>query len=354
MNWFTDFFVQNFVLLFISVAIIVHALYSFTSHPKLSVYSLLVVLCTFLLAVSHTLENYFKSTLEPTLTLIFSIIGYTLRPTCVYLFILLTINTKKKTLIFFTALPLLINLLIYCLSFYDPLKEYIVYFDVVNGEMSFHGGYLRFTSHVISLGYMLWLMYISLSMLRFKRLSRGVITLVCSLAVIGAAVIESFFNSDNNIYVLNTVISMCTLFYYLFLVIENTELDENTGLYNKEKYYKDIDLYDRRISGVGLFKLIIPANIVKEDLIDYSATQLIKCINHNMIVYRYEEIEFLLLTKGDKEELMRIVDKYKSKMQKLGYRFIFSYAFKEKEKEPIHMLVNQIEKSHDMINVTPY
>lgn len=349
MDFFKEFFSRNFVVIFIAIVLLVHASYSFKKHKKISLYSLLIVFCTLLLSISESLENYGKYIADPTLTLIFAVIGYTFRPVCVYLFILLTIDKKKNRLLYLTALPLLVVLTIYCLSFNPSLGEYIVYFSVNDdGSLSFGGGILRYTSHVVSLLYLVWFMHISMSMLTFKRLTRGVITLSCSIAVIIAAIIESFYNADGDIYILNTVIAVSSLVYYVYLIFEKNELDPVSGLYNKERYLRDADMSQARIKGLGIIKITllenteynIPAN---NAILEESATILLRCLNRKMIAYRYDSDEFILLTKGDRELLDVVIKKYEEKMKEKNHVFKIGVAFKDNENEQIYSLINKAE-----------
>lgn len=349
MDLFKDFISRNFVVIFITIVLLVHASYSFKKHKKISIYSLLIIFCTLLLSISESLENYGKYIADPTLTLIFAVIGYTFRPVCVYLFILLTFDQKKNRVLYLTALPLLIVLTIYSLSFSPSLGEYIVYFALNDdGTLSFGGGVLRYTSHVVSLLYLVWLMHISLSMLTFKRLTRGIITLSCSVAVIIAAVIESFYNADGDIYILNTVIAVSALIYYVYLIFEKNELDPVSGLYNKERYLRDADMSQARIKGLGIIKITllenteynIPAN---NAILEESATILLRCLNRKMIAYRYDSDEFILLTKGDKESLDAVIKKYEEKMKDSNHTFKIGIAFKSDDNEQIYNLINKAE-----------
>ena len=311
-----------------------------------------------MLATSTTLESYAKFIVNPEMTLVFSIIGYTLRPTCAFLFILLTINTKNNKIVYLGTIPLIINLTIYLLCFNPELSKNIVYFTVDDGEVNFNGGILRYTSHVISLAYLVWFMYLSLSMIRFKRILRGITTMACSLAVIAAAIVESFLNNEGNIFVLNTAIAFSCLFYYVYLIIEDTEIDRVTGLYNEERYYHDIDLNFKNINGVAVFHF----SLLKESDDNYleinnsrlgkAGATLIKCINRKMIVYRMDNNEFLLFTKSDKESLKEVLKKYQTKMNNINLVYSVSFAFKEHENEPIRNLIFEAERVNKLKNLS--
>lgn len=355
MELLEEFLFLNIFTVLIAIVLTAHAIYSFKSHPKISLFSILIIFSALLLVVSNYLERYCKSIGNPTATLVFSILGYTVRPTCIYLFILLTINTKKNSLVKLTCIPLFIVFVIYSLSFIPEVGKHIVYFYVGDdGEVYFGGGVLRYTSHVVALAYLLWFMYISFTMLTFKKLTRGIITLSCSIAVIVATVIESFFNPDGNITVLNTVISVSAIVYYLYLISEKVDLDEVSGLYNKDRYLQDVEIRQDSIKGIAVFAIHLNEDneIQNNKIINESASILLRSINRRMVVYRFEENEFVLLTKDDQENLNAVINKYDIKMKEKGYVYAVGVAFKKNEKDPIYALINEAEstvrlKSHN-------
>lgn len=359
MDLFRVYILPNFVLLLICLVTLFHAIYSYKNHQKISFYTILIVTCTLLLALSTTLETYFKASINPEATLVFAILGYTLRPTCIYLFILLTIENKKNKFVFFAIIPLLINLFIYLLSFNPNLASYIVYFKINDkGGISFGGGFLRYTSHIISLIYLLWLMHLSLSSIKFKRVLRGITTLFCSIAVIVAAIIESFMNANGNVFVLNTVIAFSALFYYLYLILEYNEIDQITGLYNEERYFRDIDLNFKNISGVAVFSFSL-LDLPNQDnheannmILEKAASNLIKCLTRKMIVYHMDNDEFILFTKGTEEMLNKTLNKYKERMEPLNIRYAVSYSFKTNDNEPIRNLIFEAERVNKLKKIS--
>ena len=360
MDLLQEFIFLNFSTIFITFIIVIHAIYSFKAHPKISVYSILIILCALFLVISNLLERYAKNIGNPTLTLVFSILGYTLRPTCIYLFILLTIDTKKNPLIRLTSIPLIIVLIIYALSFIPEVGKYIVYFYVgADGDVYFGGGILRFTSHIVSLGYLLWFMHISFSMLTFKKLSRGIITLGCSIAVIVAVIIESFFNPDGNISVLNTVISLSAIIYYLYLINEKAGLDEVSGLYNKDRYQQDVDIRQESVNGIAIIVINLldtnePQNVGHNNkLLEESASILLRCINRSMVAYRFGDNEFLLLTNNNKDNLMAVINKYDTKMKEKGIAYSYGTSFKKSDKDRIYMLINEAENEVNLKTHNP-
>ena len=353
MDLLKEFIFLNFSTIIITFILVIHASVTFKSHPKISIYSILIILCALLLVVSNTLERYAKLMVNPSMTLVFAILGYTLRPTCIYLFILLTVDIKKNPLLIgLTCIPLVVTFIIYSLSFVPDLGPYIVHFGVnESGKVYFQGGVLRYTAHVVALGYLLWFMYISFTMLTFKKLTRGIITLSCSVAVIIATIIESFFNPDGNISVLNTAISLSAIVYYLYLISEKTDLDEVSGLYNKDRYLQDVEIRQYTIRGLAIISLNLlddsdTKNIEYNNrIIRESASILLRCINRRMVVYRFSENEFLLLAKDDEEKVNEIINKYDLKMKEKNYLYSVGIAFKKDEKDPIYRLINEAENT---------
>lgn len=355
MEWVENFFFQNLVLIFLCLALLVSAIVRYKQQAKTSLFIILIVTCTLSLAVSWTLENYSKSLINPDLTLIFSVLGYTLRPTCIYLFILLLDERMKVRTRIFLSIPLVINLIIYSLSFAPSLKEYIVYFVVndTGDEMSFGGGVLRFSAHVISAFYLIYLAYVSFSALRFKRLLRASVVIGCLMLVAASTVIESFFNSEGNIYLLNTSIAVATVIYYLFILIESEEIDE-TGLLKSESYYSKADNMSKIASGVIVF--YIDAHTSSHDGITefntyFDVAHIIqKRINRKMLVFRVEEDKFVLIAfEVGKDMFESLFNELKTSIDEEGYKVNMGYGYKVDKNEGINELVfkaeNMIEKN---------
>ena len=101
---------------------------------------ILIVSATLFLSVANIVEDFSKDNCLPVLATITSWIGYTIRPTLVFLFIILcgTKLTKKQTLL--TAIPLVINLIILSGAFIPGIKTYV--YRLVYSEDSTHLNFL--------------------------------------------------------------------------------------------------------------------------------------------------------------------------------------------------------------------
>ena len=355
MDWAKEFLFQNFILLFTAIVMFVSSIIRYKSHPRVSVYTMLIMSVALALAVFSTMEKYGKYMVDPTMTLIFAVLGYTCRPLCIYLFYLLGNEHPKKRWIAFSIIPLVINTIIYIFAFIPGIREYIVYFEVVEenaAELTFHGGWLRFSSHIVSLLYLLLLIYLSFTTVKFKRMFRVLTTLTCSVIVVVAVVIESFFNNEGNISILNTAIPFCILIYYLYLNIEKAELDNLTGLYNREVYNAKSDKLNTIVRGVILFKINLEVNEGNVDNyqknnenIKHISQIILKGISRKMIVYRIEEDMFFLVTDDqNKENVLDIYDRIKKHLYEDGFKVDMGYAFRSEKNELIHELYLEAER----------
>ncbi len=352
MEWFESFIVTNFVLLCIALVMLINSIQRYKQHPEISKYSIWIICCTIVLAISVTIEEYLKTVGNANLTLVFAIIGYTLRPVCIYLFILLSGQSTKNKWFFLTAIPLVVNFLIYCLGFIPGVREYIVFFrSNSDGTCTFDGGPLRFTSHIIAAGYLIWLIYLSFSMLKLKHLMRGLTNLGCALFVITAVVIETFFNGGD-IHILNSTIAVSALVYYLYLYIEKTQIDTLTGAFNRETYYIDIRKMDKSITGVIQFDMnglkYINDNFGHfegDKALAKIADCIIKSATSKMYVYRLGGDEFLLLAvNSTKEEVSSTIVKFQKLISETEYHCSVGCYIRDNQEESAEEMMKKAEK----------
>lgn len=348
MIWVENFFFQNFILLFVAVVMIITAGIRYKSNPKMSIYIILIMVFTLLLAVFAVLENYSKSIVNEELTILFSFLGYTLRPLCLFLFILNIDDSLRGKYAFLLGIPLIVNLVIYLLCFVPTLREYVVFFYVGDdGALHFGGGVLRFTSHVVAVFYLVYVLYCSFSSLRFKRLSRGIVTLGCVLAITGAVVIESFFDAKGDIYILNTVIAMSVFVYYLHFNVELSQLDETTGLYKKEMFKTKGEKNAPLVSAVMMFKISLDvphgnSPVIADDdkVIATVAKVVLKNIGRRMMVFRIDIDRFLLIALQYRKEATDMTyEKLKSSIVIPDYRIDIGYAYRNGKEELSEMIL---------------
>ena len=337
MEWLSHFIVTNFILICVSAIMIAFTIQRFRQHPKISIYIFLIISFALLLAVSNALQEYCKQMGSVAGAFIFSTIGYTLRPACIYLFILMTYQKKKGQLFYLTAIPLVITFFVYMLGIVPGAREYVVYF-ARNDDGTVRwvaGGFLRWTSHLVGLGYLIWITFISLSILKMKHLSHGITILTCAVFVILSVVIESFFSSGD-VEVLNTTIAVSTMIYYLYLYIERNQIDTLTNCFTRETYYHDLPKMERNITGIiqfdmnGLKYLNDSFGHAEGDrALSTIGSIIISCAKRKMYVYRLGGDEFLLLANNySEEELLDTIDSFKEKLSKTQYHCSVGYSYR--------------------------
>ena len=180
----------------------------------------------------------------------------------------------------------------------------------------------------------LFLIYLSITTVKFKRLFRVLTTLTCVIIVVVAVVVESFFNSEGNINILNTAIPFPIVIYYLYLNIEKAELDNLTGFYNREVYNAKIDEINEIVKGVILFKIPFddnPHNVdvysMNNDDIKHISAIILHNISRKMIVYRLEDNVFFLVTNdSNTKTVLDTYDQIKKQLYEHSYRVDIGYA----------------------------
>ena len=354
MNFLNDFIIKYFFQLLISLVMIVNSILRFKQHQRISTYSLVIIGAALMLSIVHTLENYGKFTLNIPLTTICSFFGYVFNPFCIFFFMMMSGEVKSRKHLFLLLIPLIVNGLVYTLMFMPFAKGAIVHFELseAKDDLVFLAGPLRFTSHIVSALYLAYLIYISINKISSKHIWHGLTIIVCALFVVSAVIIESFFNSDGDIYVLSTTIAFSTIVYYLFLYIERAQVDGLTGLFNRETYYHDVARLEKSITGIIQFDMnglkYINDNqghLEGDKALATIAKVISSCAKRNMSAYRLGGDEFLLLAFGASEaELKTFINDFEKKLEETGYHCSVGYAYRNSRKTPIIDIFKVAEK----------
>jgi GGDEF domain-containing protein len=167
-----------------------------------------------------------------------------------------------------------------------------------------------------------------------------------------AVVVESFFNNEGNINILNTAIPFSILIYYLYLNIEKAELDNSTCFYNREVYNAKVDKINEIVKGVILFKIPLdnnPDNVdvynKNNDDIKHISAIILHNISRKMIVYRLEDNMFFLVTNdSNTKTVLDIYDRIKKQLYEHSYKVDIGYAFRTGKNELIHELYLEADR----------
>ena len=354
MNYVFDFIVRYFILLCAASVLYVTSIQRFKSHKRISICVILIISSALFLSVANILEDYGKDTLNIPLTTACSWIGYVLRPALVFLFIAMcgTKLTKKQTLL--TLIPLVINFIVFLGAFFPGIKEHLYFFAYAEetGELAFMGGNLRYISHITAAIYLAWIIYLSIAKLRAKHFFHAIGSLVCALFIILAVVIETFFNNNADIYLLNSTVAVTALEYYLFLYTEQTQIDSLTGIFNRETLFIDIDRMGRSITGIiefdmnGLKYLNDNFGHAEGDKGLKTITDIAKkAAKSNMYIYRVGGDEFAILAVGCTEaDIQETINQFTEELKKTPYYCSVGYAYRGNSNMSFAELNKEAEK----------
>lgn len=349
---YKDFIVHNFVLLCLALVMLVNAFTHFNKNKKVNIYSIVITLLSIALSVLFLLQENLKIQNNYYGLLTVSIIGYSLRPFCLYFFLMMNKNVYRGKYSFLLWLPLVINVFIYLLAYIPNMQDVLFgYKTLDDGSLLFVGGPLRFTSHIISAIYLAYLIYISVFTLKSKHFSHGIIVLICSLFTIGAVVIESFSSNDQTIEILNATIMVSTITYYLFLYKESSQIDALTGLFNRETFNYDAIKMTKTVTGVIHFDInglkYLNDNFSHEEgdkAISTIASLIDSVCTKGMYAYRMGGDEFLILADNTTEkEIVNAIDLFKEKLGKTKYYCSVGYSFKKDKNMSFDELIKEAE-----------
>ena len=328
---------NNFALLCVCAILSGIAIQRYRENARVSFYTILINVFIFLLAFSTSLEDFFKLQGSVTGTTICSVTSYITRPVILFLFTLLT-KQKTRTKFFpLSLIPVILNTIVYLLAFVPVVGKEVVYFTLgSDGIVYFNGGPLRYSAHIVSAFYLIVIAYLAFTILRLKHLSHGFVILGCVAALIIGTCIETFIDTDNEMNILNNTIAVSTLFYYLFLYIERSQLDSLTGLYNRATLKNDIRKMKKSITGVVYFDMngLKEVNDTKghtegDKAIQTIADAILSSINNKMYAYRISGDEFIVLaTNSDELEVRDITIKFRATMEKTNYSCSVGYFHK--------------------------
>lgn len=346
--------IQNFVLVCTSIVLITMAIQRFKQHPRISTYTILVVACAFSLAVFDIIERIAKLQGILPLAMICAVYGYIARPLCLFFLIMMTERSFKTKYLWLILLPLAIDTVVYLLAFIPGMKTVIFGFArASNGELTFvAGGPLRFTAHVVSGFYLLYLLIAAIHSLRSKHLSHSLALISCTVFITIAVIIETFFDNDNRIEVLNSTIAVSTLTYYLFIYIEKGSVDTLTGLFNRETYYRDIKDMQNTVRGIILFDMNSLKYINDERGYEEGDKALVtigetitRFTPSNMYAYRLGGDEFIILSNTClEEELLYIIKRFRSTIEKYNFSCSIGYSYSNNSNRSYQEMLIEAEK----------
>lgn len=286
-----------------------------------------VVIAIILSAVDY-LEAIFASDMDPNIwRVILSVTGYILRPAAA--FGLMGMTGTDKKLFTISKYLLAINTIIYCTA---PFNHLSFWFDDRNG---FHRGPLGYSSHVVSLIFICFLVILAY---RYAKSKQRHDTLLIILSATICAIVAIFQTTGWLNDKLNITIVIACVFYYLYLHLQMTSMDIGTGILNRQAFYSDYLREENRISAlIGL-----DMNGLKEINDKYGhdagdkglsklADVLMACVSDSGCAYRVGGDEFIIQCFDMSElEVRQLMNVIQYTYGKTGYSCSVGYAMKEK------------------------
>ena len=94
------------------------------------------------------------------------------------------------------------------------------------------------------------MLYLSLKGLKGRHRNSAIAILACSFFVVLAVILESFFNNQGNIRILNITALITCSCYYFFVKNQLSLNDPLTKLFSRATYYRDVKAFGRNVNAV--------------------------------------------------------------------------------------------------------
>lgn len=355
MEYLKSFILTNIYLIVISAIMLFIAIYNFKQQRRMSTCIIIITALVGTLAILETFQNVAEDNGNLFATTFIGFLGYVLRPICLIFFILLSKgHPKEKKWILLFSIPFAVNLLVYLMMFIPGAKQVVVYYTAnESGGISFNGGPLRFTSHILSGLYLGFFVYVSLLKLKLKHIGNGVIILICAALIVFCVLVETFFNDKGEIHLLNTGIMISVMFYYLFLYIESAKYDPLTSLFNRSSYYQDVEKMEKSATAIIQFDMnglkYLNDNFGHEegDVALQTIAEIIanRC-NKDMYPYRLGGDEFIVIVNSLKEEeVIKKIERIKEDLSKTNYSCSIGYAYRTNKEDSLERLSKVAEQA---------
>ena len=353
MEYFRAYVVTNFILVCVSAIMVFIALHNYKQHKRMSQCIFVITALAIVLSIEENLQLVTKANASIIGTEILSYIGYVFKPLALVWFIIFANGQPKgKWKILFYA-PEVVCAIIYIFAFIPATQHAVFWFDYNDaGGISFGGGPLRYTSHIVAGIYLAYFLYISVARLKRKHLANANILFICSLLIILTVIIETAFDDDNDVHILNTAIMVCVAIYYLFLHMETAKYDVLTGLYNRATYYQDFNKMSK--SATAIIQLDMDALKYFNDNYGHEegdkalkaiASAIFDACDKDMYPYRLSGDEFLIIVNYLPKEIVESkIEQIKSDLRKTKYSCSIGCAYRTNKNTSMEELLKQSEK----------
>ena len=207
------------LVLQIIIFVVAVILDTYISKRHKKILFVIIVLITSLI-VQNFLDYYFDIKCYPFLRTLVCIYGYSIRPIIIILFTYIVSKYPKE--IKWSWVLVVVNALIYLTALFTDIVFYI---DVEN---HFHGSFLRYTCHFVSIVFLVQLQYQTIKSNKNKKMSSMIITTLNEILIIIAIIFDIWiFRNVRDITFLTITVLSCSLSYYIWLHLNFVYEHEN-------------------------------------------------------------------------------------------------------------------------------
>ena len=318
---------SNYVLIVLLVGFVVllcNSINSVNLSTRKRARELLIVII--FLVISSALRSVFESldhyTIGSTIT---NFICYTFRPAVIILFTSMVSNRKYTKPLSFLCI---INTTIYIIGLFNGIT-----FSFTDSNVMIQGP-LFYSSHLFCLFYFLVLLSIIVKQHNRQNPMRTITLLSFMIVCCLASCIDI---NTNEFTLIDTILLICGLEYYLYIYMEHNKIDVLTGAYNRATFYNDIKKLGNKVTSV----ISIDMNDLKKinDTLGHDegdkailtmASVLLSVDQNNVRIYRVGGDEFVALCfYKEKENVKDYIKKAKKDLSKTSYHCSFGFAYRD-------------------------
>ena len=347
-----EFLFLLFPILVSIIPLFIIAIQKMKRNRRLSIDVIITIAAIFLLTIFDGLEIYFKEyTTNIAMATLFTATGYSLRPFYLILFMMLAKVATNKIWIFF--IPLAINAVFYYGAFAsDTAFGQLTFWYSVNEAgtaLTFNRGIINFLVHIISGAYVLVVFMRSVNELNGRHRNEASVLLGCGIAVVVALIIDIIYRSP----IINLIVALCLIFYYLFLVFQANKLDELTKAFDRRTFYEDIINNEKRINAIiqldmnGLKGINDGQGHHEGDIALVTVSQImLDRITRKMCLYRMGGDEFIILCYQEKEEnIIKVIKDIRRDVEETIYSIAIGYCMRKDPSTDLLTVSYEAEKN---------
>ena len=303
---------------------------------------ILVVSMATLLSLIYYLELICADNQLPFWPILFSALGFIIRPLVLFFFMRMTINDKRIMRI--SLIIIAVNALVYvvgiCSQASEAMSKAFFWYDYsLPRDQQFQSGPLFYTCHLLGGAMLAFFVLYSLAGLKGRHRYDALACLVSTVFIVGAVVLETLKPMPQFCeYLLNTNIAISCLFYVVHLYQQASVRDGLTGLFDRKAYYSDLQRIESKVTAI----ISIDMNSLKyindnkgHEEGDRALKQVASILSNSldtkyMDAYRMGGDEFVILSTSPKlDAIDSIVKKINEEIAHIPYTIAMGWAKKD-------------------------